>query len=148
MMVPSLKNLPQVGDFPTGAHPSDVDHFTCYDVTVAGTMPSATALLSDQFYNDTSRPEKLGPERMLRVNTPKWLCNPAAKAGPVPGAQPQAPAPFQAHLLCYGVQPLNGTNQSVPGLYLENQLGPQRLNLGVVRELCVPSLKLAPAPLP
>jgi hypothetical protein len=148
LMVPSWKALPNAG-FPPGPPPEEVDHFECYDVKATAGRTDVVVEMADQFWNDDAGdPSKLGPARDLRVLTPIRLCNPVTKEGAVPGAQQLAPPPAQAHLLCYSVQPVVSGYPTLKGLFLNNQLGQQRVDVSRVGELCVPSLKLAPAPLP
>ena len=131
LLVPSLKTHDQPG--PPAPNPNDhnVDHFKCYRIRVTGGTPLPAANrkvdVSDQFTQ---------PAKIITLKKPRHLCVPVDKNGE--GIKNPA-----AHLLCYKASPARGEPKHLPrvGLFVNNQLGPLRLNTRRENEFCVPTVK-------
>jgi len=127
LLVPTVKNLltppPTPGAF-------TVDHFQCYKVSVTSGTPKFVPVLAlpikDQFGNMT-----------VDVKKPKFLCNPVDKNGENPGADLHTD-----HLLCYQVKQVDLVRfVKKVGVFVNNQFGPETLDVKKPSELCVPALK-------
>jgi hypothetical protein len=115
LLIPSLKNPTPGTPLPTFR----VDHFKCYLVRHHRFTPSVVTV-EDQFM-----------EREFEVRKPVWLCAPVDKAG-------EGIRNPDDHLLCYIVAPLERLSF---GVSVDNQLGPEQLEVVREGELCVPSTK-------
>ena len=105
------------GDPP--AAPPAQPHFECYEVSGIA-FDTTSHLLDDQF----AKVEKfLG--RAVR------LCTPVSKDG-------EAVPDSSLHLVCYEI---SGGHNADATVLATNQLGTQRLDVGVAKELCVPTEK-------
>jgi len=127
LLVPAVKDLLTPPSLP-GAF--IVDHFECYKVK--GTIGKAefTPVLGlpieDQFGTMT-----------VNVKKPKYLCNPVDKNGEDPSA-PTHPG----HLMCYQVKQVDLVKfVKKVGVFVNNQFGPETLDVKKPALLCVPALK-------
>jgi hypothetical protein len=108
-----------------------VDHFQCYKVaTSKGAqkfVPLLNAEIEDQF-----------GIMHVDVKKPTYLCNPVDKNG----EDPTAPTHLN-HLMCYqGTQVKTELKfQKVVGVFVNNQFGPEQLDVKKPSELCVPAQK-------
>lgn len=137
LLVPTAKALGTGGVDPLPN--ASVDHFQCYDVTVAkakrGESPlptfiPVTVTLTDQF----------GGPLVYELKKPVRLCNPANKENEDPTA-PEHPG----HLVCYQAKLDKGQDKfSGAVVSTHPQFGPEVLELKSVDELCVPSEKILP----
>ena len=127
LLVPTVKNL-------SGTPPTPVafaiDHFECYKVGVtSGTpkfVPRLALPIEDQFGVMT-----------VDVKKPTFLCNPVDKNG----EDPTAPA-HPNHLMCYQVRQIDLVKFAKKvGVFVNNQFGPEQLDVKKPAELCVPALK-------
>jgi hypothetical protein len=131
LLVPSLKTHDQPG--PPAPNPNDhnVDHFKCYRIRVTGGTPlpaqNRKVSVSDQFTE---------PAKIITLKKPRHLCLPVDKNGE--GIKNAA-----AHLLCYRSSPAQGEPRHLRrvGLFVNNQLGPLRLNTRRESEFCIPTVK-------
>jgi hypothetical protein len=130
LLVPTVKSLTGPTPVPTpGAF--TIDHFECYKVSVTPKttkfLPVLVLPIKDQFGSMT-----------VDVRKPKFLCNPVDKQG----EDPTAPA-HTAHLMCYQVKQVKTEPQfqKVLGVFVNNQFGPEQLDVKKPSELCVPALK-------
>ncbi len=130
LQVPTAKDV----DGPTPPEPvSPVpDHFTCYKVKVTKNTPKFVRILGvtlqDQFGSMT-----------VDVIKPRRLCVATNKNNEEPGAENHPD-----HLMCYKVRQTNLPRfVTVPGLYLNNQFGPHRLDAKKPAEVCLPSFRNA-----
>jgi hypothetical protein len=105
-----------------------VDHFECYTVRVTSQTPKFVPVLGlptkDQFGSLT-----------IDVRKPKFLCNPVDKNG-------EGILDPVTHLMCYQVKqvdPVKFVKQV--GILVNNQFGPETLDVKKPSELCVPALK-------
>jgi sugar lactone lactonase YvrE len=126
LLVPTAKNLSATPPTPAAFM---TDHFECYGVKVTRNTVKFVAVpgvtLADQFGAMT-----------VTVRKPKALCNPVDKNGEAPTA-PTDPE----HLLCYEIRQTDLVRfVKVPGLFVNNQFGPETLNANKPRLLCVPAL--------
>lgn len=137
LLVPTAKALGASGVEPLPN--ASVDHFQCYDVTVAkakrgqATLPAfvpVTVSLTDQF----------GGPLVYELKKPVRLCNPANKEN----EDPTAPEHL-GHLVCYQAK-LDKDQEKFSGAIVSThpQFGPEVLELKAVDELCVPSEKIVP----
>jgi len=127
LMVPTVKDLATPPPLP-GAF--SVDHFACYKVKASKDKPKFTPVLGlpieDQFGTMT-----------VNVKKPKYLCNPVDKNGEDPSA-PTHPG----HLMCYQVKQADLAKfVKKVGVFVNNQFGPETLDVKKPSELCVPALK-------
>jgi len=125
LLVPTVKDL---GTPPPMPGAFTVDHFECYKVTVtSGTAkfaPVLTLPIKDQFGVMT-----------VDVKRPKYLCNPVDKRGEDPSA-PTHPG----HLMCYQVRQVDAVRfMKRVGVFVNNQFGPETLDVKKPSELCVPA---------
>lgn len=126
LLVPTAKS--QVAQPPAPSNPP-VDHFKCYKVKMTRGAPKFQArqvFVVDQF----------NQPKTVNVKKPTRLCNPVDKND----EDIQQP---DAHLMCYLVAPAptQPKHSPVPGLFVNNQFGPERLDTIKEEELCLPSLK-------
>jgi hypothetical protein len=129
LLVPSGKSLVSS---PASPNPAllNLDHYKCYRVRVTpGTPKFASGTLvqaSDQF--ETAR--------LLSLVKPRHLCAPVDKNG-------EGVNNPQAHYLCYTAKPAVGSpkHTRTPGIYVNNQFGPLRLDTLRETEFCIPSTK-------
>lgn len=120
LMVPTAVSETTPPGSPDGAF---LNHFTCYDVRVAGgSAPDAgTVTVQTAFETVQIQPRK-----------PKKLCVPTSKNGePVTPSSPE-------NLLCYQTKS-KARSSLPPSLFLANQFGPQTQRLGQRRDFCVPT---------
>ena len=130
LLVPTVKDLVTPPPLP-GAF--TLDHFECYKVTVASGTPKFVAVLG------VTLQDQFGPMR-VDVKKPKYLCNPVDKNG----EDPTAPT-HTDHLMCYQVKQVDTVKfLKIPGLFVNNQFGPEQLDAKKPSELCVPALKNPP----
>jgi hypothetical protein len=133
LLVPTAKSR---AASPAPLSPPTPDHFTCYKVAVTrGTAPFAPILgvrVDDQFGTLT-----------LDLKKPSRLCAPTDKRGENPGAETHPD-----HLLCYQAKLRKEAPKfsRVSPVYVHDQFGTETLDVVKPLELCVPSLKNAPAP--
>lgn len=125
LQVPTAKDL---DSSPAPPSAPAVDHFSCYSVKVSGGTPAFVPVsgvqLEDQFGS-----------MAVRVLKPQRLCAPTNKNNEEPGAESH---PDQ--LMCYRIaQSSLPKFATVPGLFTNNQFGPERLDARVPAELCVPT---------
>jgi len=129
LLVPSVKSLSGPTPVPTpGAFVTD--HFECYKVAVTfGTpkfLPVPGASVQDQFGSMT-----------VDVKKPKYLCTPVNKNGEDPTAPNHVP-----HLMCYQVKQVDPVPfMKIVGVFVNNQFGPETLDVKKPSDLCVPALK-------
>jgi hypothetical protein len=135
LLVPTAKSLTSEPPAPNpAAH--EVDHYKCYKVKedeASEFTPIADVLLKDQFIE-----AQLGGEpKLFDLKKPTRLCNPVEKNG----GEIKHPV---NHLICYKAVRQRGqpAHESMVGLFVNNQFGPERLDTLTEEELCVPSVKL------
>lgn len=126
LLVPTAKNLSATPPTPAAF---TTDHFECYKIAVTSGTPKFVALpgvtLDDQF----------GP-MTVTVKKPAFLCNPADKNGEDPAA-PTHPN----HLMCYQVKQTDAVKfAKITGVFVNNQFGPETLDVKKPALLCVPAL--------
>jgi hypothetical protein len=108
-----------------------VDHFQCYKVAASKGaqkfVPLLNAEIEDQF-----------GIMHVDVKKPTYLCNPVDKNG----EDPTAPTHLN-HLMCYQVTQVKTELkfQKVVGVFVNNQFGPEQLDVKKPSELCVPAQK-------
>ena len=126
LLVPSLKSLAAPPTPPTPI-PFGVDHFLCYKIAHAR-FREAGITVDDQFASLT-----------VDIKKPIRLCAPVDKNGE--GIQTP-----DLHMLCYQVRTTSGTPKftGIPDAFVNNQFGPDTLQIRGIRELCVPSTKMLP----
>jgi hypothetical protein len=135
LLVPTVKDRVAPPPLP-GAF--TVDHFQCYKVaTSKGATkfePVLNVEIEDQF----------GPMH-VDVKKPTFLCNPVDKNG----EDPLAPSHVD-HLMCYQVKQVKTEPKflKVVSVFVNNQFGPETLDVKKPSELCVPALKNPPQPTP
>jgi hypothetical protein len=127
LLLPAAKSLSATPPTPAAF---ETDHFECYKVVASKGAPKFVAVpgvtLQDQFGALT-----------VVVKKPRYLCNPVDKNG----EDPTAPGHL-AHLVCYQIKPT-----SLPkfakrsGVFVNDQLGPETIDVKTPTELCVPALK-------
>ena len=126
LLVPTVKSLAGPTPVPTpGAF--TVDHFECYKVSVtSGTpkfVPVLNAEIEDQF-----------GIMHVDVKKPKFLCNPVDKNG-------EGILDPLAHLMCYQVKQVDLVKfVKKGGVFVNNQFGPETLDVKKPSELCVPAV--------
>ena len=127
LLVPSAKSLSATPPTPALF---ETDHFECYKVvTTKGAakfvaVPGVT--LEDQFGLFTAV-----------VKKPRYLCTPVNKNG----EDPTAPSHL-AHLMCYQVKQTSQPKFAKRiGVFVNNQFGPETLDVKTPTELCVPALR-------
>jgi hypothetical protein len=131
LLVPSNKTLVQPGPPPPNPGDNAVDHYKCYRVRITPGTPVAArdrkVTSSDQFTS---------PAKILTLRKPRHLCTPVDKNG-------EGIKNPEGHYLCYAARPARGEPKHVPreGIFVNNQLGPLRLNTVKEREYCIPSIK-------
>jgi len=120
MMVPTAKDL----HLPPLPLTDPIDHFKCYRVKRAGRVRVSGITVEDQFGTLT-----------VDVKKPLRLCVPADKNG----GGIINPA---AHLMCYKIKstPPRPLFSGVP-FFIDNQFGPNIINVTRATELCVPAVK-------
>jgi hypothetical protein len=129
LLVPTVKDLTMP---PPTVPPFIVDHFECYQVSVAAHTPKFVAVpnvtIEDQF----------GAMTVL-VRKPTALCKPVDKNG----ENPSAPTHVD-ELMCYQakqlVPPDPAAFAKIASVYVDNQFGPETLDVKKPAELCVPAL--------
>jgi YVTN family beta-propeller protein len=129
LLVPSLKNRTEPVELPQPFDPP-VDHFKCYKVELSeeSEFPEGIQVtLDDQF---TASP------KLFDVKKPTRLCAPVDK-------NDEGIKKPDRHLMCYQVKPARGEpkHEKIRGIYVNNQFGPEQLDVEKEEELCVPSLK-------
>ncbi len=104
-----------------------IDHYTCYSVRRARFTQQGISI-DDQFTS-----------LVLDLKKPVRLCAPVDKNSE--GIKNPA-----VHLLCYKVRPSRGTTpfRGLNDVFVNNQFGPDTLDIRGVRELCVPSTVMIP----
>jgi hypothetical protein len=127
LLVPSAKNLVVTPPTPVAFV---TDHFECYKIAVTKDTPKFLGIpsitIQDQF----------GP-MTVTVKKPKFLCNPVDKNG----EDPTAPTHVN-HLVCYQVKQLDAVRfAKITGVFVNNQFGPETLDVRKPSELCLPALK-------
>ena len=105
------------GSNPPGVNPQ---HFECYDVVEATTLPPNKVTLRDQF----GASETVTAKAVL-------LCNPVSKNG-------ARVTDRVTHLVCYAIE---APRSAVRHVSIVNQFGVDTLGVSTARTLCVPSLK-------
>ena len=129
LLVPTVKSVTGPTPVPTpGAF--TVDHFECYKVGITSGTPKFVPVLgvtvADQF----------GP-MTVDVKKPKYLCTPVDKNG----EDPSAPSHVN-HLMCYQVKQVDPVPfMKIVGTFVNNQFGPETLDVKKPALLCVPALK-------
>jgi hypothetical protein len=125
LFVPSAKNT--MSSPPPLVSPH-TDHFMCYKVAKARgalkfvAVPNVTIL--DQFENIT-----------VTVKKPTMLCVPVNVNGAQPGAQTDPEL-----LMCYQVKRPQGNKfTAVPGVFVNNEYGPLKMDVTKNDQLCVPA---------
>ena len=114
--------------------PPEPDHLSCYKIALsAGSprfLPIIGVTLVDQFGSLT-----------VDLKRPMHLCTPLD----VNGDDPTAPT-HAAQLLCYQARPSLGTARFVKrsNVFLASDLGPEKVDVATLEELCVPSTISAP----
>jgi streptogramin lyase len=127
LLVPTVKSL-SVPPPPPGAFVTD--HFECYKVAVSNGTPKFVPILAlpigDQFGTMT-----------VDVKKPQFLCNPVDKNG----EDPTAPGHVD-HLMCYQIKQVKTEPKflKVGGVFVNNQFGPETLDVKKPAQLCVPAL--------
>jgi hypothetical protein len=113
LLVPSSKSLTAPPAQPNANAPG-FEHYKCYTFNKAPRV-------QDQF------------QTVAAMSVLAWsLCNPARVNG-------STIKNSQRHLLCYAV---SGSAPNVPNpVFVNNQFGQERLQLGAMRQFCIPSLK-------
>jgi hypothetical protein len=135
LLVPTAKSLVSQPPMPNPLT-HEVDHYKCYKVKedqASEFTPVEGVLLKDQFIE-----VQLGGEsKLFDLKKPTRLCNPVEKNGE------EIKHPVN-HLMCYKAAPVRGQpkHESVSGLFVNNQFGPERIDTIKEEELCVPSVKL------
>jgi hypothetical protein len=133
LLVPTVKSLSAPPPLPDAFA---TDHFECYKVKISRGRPKFVRRgvhLQDQF----------GP-MAVDVNKPAFLCNPVDKNGEDPSAPSHA-----RHLMCYQVKQEGPVPfMTIFGVFVNNQFGPETLDVKKPLELCVPALKNPPTPMP
>jgi hypothetical protein len=122
LMVPTAKSLTSTPPEPDPKRQGH-QHYKCYKVkkVITAHPEGQTVTVTDQFGT-----------LQLGVGKPLRLCNPVAKNG-------QAPHAPDRHLMCYKVQ----SNFRPPSpVFVNNQFGPEVLDLRKPKEFCVPSGKI------
>jgi len=114
-------------------HPSNLDHYLCYDV-IEGPPVGLDVTLSDQFDPFRVPP---GPE-IVTVGAPVVFCNPVEKTV-LPAGETYPIFDPENHLACYDIAP----NQllSPPEVLANDQFGDSLFVVYENRFLCVPSHK-------
>jgi hypothetical protein len=127
LMVPTVKSLTVTPPTPLAF---SVDHFECYKVAATRGAPKFVPVpglpLKDQFGTI-----------MVDVRKPQYLCNPVDKNGDDPTAPTHV-----GHLMCYQIKQVD----PVPfvkrvGIFVNDQFGPETLDVTKPALLCVPALK-------
>ncbi|MBI3247750.1 MAG: hypothetical protein HYZ50_14700 [Deltaproteobacteria bacterium] len=110
-----------------------VDHFTCYTARMNREAEKFPRGLQASVVDQFAQP------KLYDVKKPTRLCTPAAEDG-------QAIKDAGRHLMCYQVRPARKEPRhiSVPGIFLNNHIGPEQVDTVKEEELCVPSLKILP----
>jgi hypothetical protein len=126
LLVPTVKSLTGPAPVPTPGTFA-VDHFECYKVRVASKTPKFVPVLAlpvtDQFGTMT-----------VDVKKPKFLCNPVDKSG-------EGITDPVTHLMCYQVKQVDAMKfAKIKGVYVNNQFGPEQLDVKKPSELCIPAL--------
>jgi len=130
LLVPTVKDRVTPPPLP-GAFA--VDHFQCYKVRISKNKPKfepvMNAEIEDQF-----------GIMHVDVKKPTFLCNPVDKNGEDPSAPTHAD-----HLMCYQVRQVKTEPafQKVLGVFVNNQFGPEQLDVKKPSELCVPATSTA-----
>jgi hypothetical protein len=135
LLVPTAKSLVSQ---PPAPNPMthEVDHYKCYKVKedkASEFTPIGDVLLKDQFIE-----AQLGGEpKLFDLKKPTRLCNPVEKNGE------EIKHPVN-HLVCYkaALVQRQPKHTPVPGLFVNNQFGPERIDTIKEEELCVPSSKI------
>jgi photosystem II stability/assembly factor-like uncharacterized protein len=129
LLVPTVKSLTGPTPVPMpGAF--TVDHFQCYKVSITGKTPKfepvLNAVIEDQF-----------GIMHVDVKKPQFLCNPVDKNGEDPSAPTHV-----SHLMCYQVKQVKTEPKflKVVGVFVNNQFGPETLDVKKPSALCVPAV--------
>jgi cysteine-rich repeat protein len=127
LLVPTAKNLSATPPTPSMF---TTDHFECYKVSVTSGAPKFVPVpgvtVQDQFGSMT-----------VDVKKPKCLCTPVDKNG----EDPTAPS-HPEHLMCYQVKQVDPVPfVKLTGIFVNNQFGPETLDVKKPALLCVPALK-------
>jgi hypothetical protein len=130
LLVPTNKTL--VLPSPSAPNPAThtVDHYKCYRVKVTPGTPKAAIdrkiTVEDQFT----------APKIYSLKLPRHLCVPVNKNG-------EGIKNPDVHLLCYRGKRARGEMNFVPrkGMFVNNQLGPLRLDALKENEFCIPSVK-------
>lgn len=154
LLVPTAKDL----EMPPPMLPENaVDHFKCYDVKAPKLDETIRVSLTDQFHQD----------RIFDVDKIERLCNPVDKNGEGIKSPESHLLCYQVKLVsgfcsteadeefvgrvCKKEQDCGGTanvtsfcelqpkDQTIPGIFLSNQFGEERVDIDKVKEICVPS---------
>jgi hypothetical protein len=128
LLVPTAKNLTTQ---PAPPASSALDHYKCYRVRLSAGQPPFAPVegvrVADQFQT-----------KFFDLKSPRHLCVPVSTNG-----QPISDA--LDHELCYQVRlsttPPQARLGRLRGLYVNNDLGPGRLDTVTEQELCVPSTR-------
>jgi hypothetical protein len=126
LLVPTAKNLSATPPTPTMFV---TDHFDCYKASVPSGLPKFVPVpgvpVQDQFGSMT-----------VDVKKPKYLCLPVDKNG----EDPSAPT-HTADLMCYQVKQVDPVPfMKIVGVFVNNQFGPETLDVKKPALLCVPAL--------
>jgi len=128
LLVPTVKNRltppPLPGSF-------IVDHFQCYKVAASKGAPKFVPVLNVEIA------DQFGTMH-VDVKKPTYLCTPVDKNG----EDPTAPT-HTDHLMCYQVKQVKTDPKflKVVGVFVNNQFGPEQLDVKKPSELCVPAQK-------
>jgi len=134
LLIPSAKGLDNPVD-PPDPETHHVDHFKCYEVKVTEDTPEfepRQVTLADQFEN-----------KSYLVKRPTRLCIPVNK-------NCEGIKNPENHLMCYRIERSSGEpwHRPVPGIHINNQLGPLKISTIKETELCVPSMEIDNTNLP
>ena len=130
LLVPTVKDRLTPPPLP-GAF--TVDHFQCYKVAASKSAPKFVPVLNVEIE------DQFGIMH-VDVKKPTFLCNPVDKNG----EDPSAPSHVD-RLMCYQVKQVKTEPQfqKVFGVFVNNQFGPEQLDVKKPSELCVPALSTA-----
>jgi len=134
LLVPTAKGLTDPVPPPDPAN-HHVEHFKCYKVKPTKGAPKFKPVL------DVTVTDQFNQTREENVSAPKRLCTPVEKNGePIRNSA--------VHLMCYQVKAVKEPPQPKPmkvlGLFLNNQLAPERVDTTTPDQFCVPSTKILP----
>jgi hypothetical protein len=126
LLVPTVKDRVTPPPLP-GAF--TVDHFQCYKAKASKGAPKFVPVLNVEIE------DQFGIMH-VDVKKPTYLCNPVDKNG-------EGIHDSVTHLMCYQVKQVKTEPkfQKVLGVFVNNQFGPEQLDVKKPSELCVPALK-------